>query len=111
MPYFTAASVVRFYVFRGIFFVGHTLPQCKRLYTYRYRIVRLSIRRRTLGTLTVTLCCIHVVHLNTLLDLHRYGVLYRRVYFVANLYITQYYGLLVLYGLFRGSTVRCSTTV
>ena len=24
MPYFTAASVVRFYVFRGIFFVGHT---------------------------------------------------------------------------------------
>jgi hypothetical protein len=65
MPYFTAAlcgsmsSAV--YSSSGT----HTaVPQCKRLYTYR--IVRLSFRRRPQGSLTVTLCCIHVVHLNTL---------------------------------------------
>ena len=100
MPYFTAASVVRFYVFRGIFFVGHTLPQCKRLYTYR--IVRLSFRRRPQGSLTVTLCCIHVVHLNTLrltplrctidgfISLRIYTLItqYCTVYFVANLYFS-----------------------
>ena len=60
-------SVVRFYVFPAVYSSSGThtaVPQCKRLYTYR--IVRLSFRRRPQGSLTVTLCCIHVVHLNTL---------------------------------------------
>jgi hypothetical protein len=96
MPYFTAASVVRFYVFRGIFFVGHThcrAPVQKIMYTYR--IVRLSFRRRPQGSLTVTLCCIHVVHLNTL----RLTPLRCTIDGFISLRIFIHYT--VLYGLFR----------
>ena len=68
MPYFTAALCGSMSSPRYILRRAHTLP-CPSAKDYtrtESSFVRLSFRRRPQGSLTVTLCCIHVVHLNTL---------------------------------------------